>query len=320
MRDLKAVSLKGRPTMVPSIALCGVHLLFEGRFIVSAHIFDEYWLERRLLPPPTTLIDALRRLADRPDLFVFEQRIPDDQPLYDHFYEWNNYAVLKLTTYDEWFQKQIPSSTRRAVRESGNRGLVVTPTRYDDDYVRGIVSIYNETPIRAGRRFWHFGKTFDAVKRENGTYTERSTYLAAHCRGEIVGYLKMVMDGDTAAIMQVLSKTSCGAYRPNNALIAEAVRICCDRHVRYLLYENFEYGKKREDSLTRFKSGNGFIRMNVPRYYVPLTSIGTVALRMGLHKALSTHVPEPIAARLRRVRAALCERLVRGMRDGNATV
>ena len=180
----------------------------------------------------------------------------------------------------------------------------------------GIMSIYNETPIRAGRRFWHFGKSFETVKAENGTYAERSTYLAAYRGDEMVGYLKIVWDVDTAAIMQILSKMSFRDCKPNNALLSEAVRQCCLRSVSYLLYEAFDYGNKIGDSLTRFKQNNGFLRVNVPRYYVPLTNMGALALRFGFHKRPAQRVPEWIAAPVRDLRSKWHERHARRSSDG----
>ena len=35
---------------------------------------------------------------------------------------------------------------------------------FDDALVRGISRIYDETPTRQGRRFWHYGKDLDAAK------------------------------------------------------------------------------------------------------------------------------------------------------------
>jgi hypothetical protein len=85
--------------------------------------------------------------------------------------------------------------------------------------------------------------------------------------------------------------------------MAEAVRQACLRGVEYLLYERFDYGNKTGDSLTRFKQSNGFVRIDVPRYHVPLTRKGTLALRLGLHKNWKDRVPERITGRLRALRS-----------------
>ncbi len=276
--------------------------------VTTGEIFDEYWLEREALPSYETLIRELRARGERPDIFTFAQRVPDADPVHTYYHELDNYAVLPLSTYDHWFQEQIPATTKRSIRASHKRGVSVRVCDYSDDYVRGISSIYNEMPVRAGRRFWHYGKDIESVQRENGTYAARSTYLAADCEGEMIGYLKVVWDKQTAAIMQILSKISLRDARPNNALMAEVVRQSCRRGVKYLLYEKFDYGKKRGESLTRFKENNGFIRMDVPRYYVPLSGRGVVALRLGLHRELKESVPEWVAAPLRNLREKWSDR------------
>jgi hypothetical protein len=158
------------------------------------------------------------------------------------------------------------------------------------------MAIYNESPIRQGRRFWHYGKDFARVHAENGTYADRSTFLAAYVDGEMVGYLKMVWDDRTAAVMQVMSQMKCYEKRPNNALLAEAVRQACARGKEYLLYEAFVYGKKSDSTLTEYKRNNGFVRMDLPRYYVPLTRKGALALRLGLHKNQRDRLPAWLTA------------------------
>jgi hypothetical protein len=283
--------------------------MVRGRFLTTAEIFDEYWLERESLPDPRLVVAELQRQPHTPDLFTFAQRVPDVEPAYGAYHrELDNYAVLQLSSYDHWFQQQIPAATRRNIRASEKRGVAVRVCRYDDDYVRGISSIYNETPVRAGRRFWHFGKDLERVRVENGTYASRSTFFAAYLGDEMVGYLKVVWDKRTAAIMQILSKSACLDLRPNNALLAEAVRQCCARGVGHLIYEAFQYGNKAGDSLARFKENNGFARMDVPRYYVPLTAKGRVALQFGLHRSPKERVPEWIASPLRDLRRKWHER------------
>ena len=51
-------------------------------------------------------------------------------------------------------------------------------------------------------------------------------------------------------------------------------RYCANRGISYLVYSNFAYGKKQRDSLSDFKERNAFQRIDVPRYYVPLTPLG----------------------------------------------
>jgi hypothetical protein len=308
MRDTFDISVKGRRKTVPTWHIDGVTIIQRGHLLKTAEIFDEYWLERETLPSPVSVIETLRQEKPKPDLFTFAQRIPDIEARFGYPMELGNLAAIPISSYDHWIQKQISAATRRNIRASEKRGVVVHVAEYNEDYVRGIMSIYNESPIRHGKKYWHYGKDFETVKRENGTYAERSTYLAAYYKDEMIGYLKIVWDKHTGAIMQILSKLAFLDSRPNNALLSEAVRQCCLKGVKYLLYEKFVYGNKVEDSLTKFKQNNGFVKIDVPRYYVPLTNKGLIALRFGFHKNLKQRVPEWILAPARDLRTRWYER------------
>ena len=308
MSDSLDVRVGGKTTTVPAVMVGGIAVASMRRFPKIGEIYDEPWLERSQLPPIELVIAQLRNKNERPDIFTFAQRVPDTEPAYHYYHEFDNYAVLPVSTYDEWFRQQIPGATRQMIRGSEKRGIVVRVCEYDDSYVKGIMSINNELPFRRGRPFWHFGEDFETVKLVNGTYAERSTYLGAYRGDEMVGYLKIVWDTHTASIMQVLSKISSRDCKTNNALFAKAVRQCCQRNASYLLYGHFDYGKKANHSLMKFKESNGFSRIDVPRYYVPLTRTGAVALRLGLHKKLAERVPEWIAAPLRDLRTSWYQR------------
>ena len=62
------------------------------------------------------------------------------------------------------------------------------------------------------------------------------------------------------------------------------------------------YGKKLADGLADFKRHNGFPKIELPRYYVPLTIAGRVGLRLGLHHGMTELIPEPVAATYRKIR------------------
>lgn len=302
------ISVKGNIIKVPCISVNNEIVVVTGKLIKIAEIFDAYWLERSALPDPIKVIEEIRNSANKPDIFTFTQRIPDTEPRYQFHTEWVNYAVIILDSYETWLNKQISSTSKRNIRASEKRGVVVRVSDFDDDYVKGIMSIYNETPIRQGRRFWHYGKEFASVQAENGTYKDRSIFLGAYFEGEMIGYLKIVWDENSAGLMQILSKMKHYNKRPNDALFAEAVKQCCSRGIKYLIYEKFVYGKKNDNSLTDFKQSHGFIRMDVPRYFVPLTLKGLLALRIGLHKSLKERLPYWITSRFINLRTKWYER------------
>lgn len=303
MAEYFEISLKGKRKSLPSWKIGDSTIISTGHLIKIAKIFNEYWIELDKLPDPEYVITELRKKDDKPDIFTFSQRVPNVEPKFKYHLEWRNYAVIPVSSYENWFQKQISSATRRNIRASEKRGITVKMSEFNDDYIRGIMSIYNESPIRQGRKYYHYGKDFETVKKENGTYSERSTFFAAYYKDEMIGYQKIVWDRQAAAIMQILSKLAYRDSRPNNAFLSEAVRECCNRGVKYLLYEKFTYGKKANDSLTQFKQNNGFIRMEVPSYYVPLTLSGKIAIKMKLYKKFKERLPEEILKPLRDMRS-----------------
>ena len=90
---------------------------------------------------------------------------------------------------------------------------------------------------------------------------------------------------------------------PTNAVIAQAVRSCAERGIPHLWYANFSYRNKQRDSLADFKRYNGFQKVSLPRYYVPLSAIGRMALHLGLHHSIADSIPEPVTAAYRRIRS-----------------
>jgi hypothetical protein len=307
------VSIKGKIHQLPALRLDDVMIITKGNYLHVAEIFDEYWLPVERLPDPHRVLAELQTVECQPDLFTFAQRVPDTEPRFPFHMELDNVAVIPLSSYDEWFGKQISSASRRNIRASEKKGVIVKEVSFDDEYVRGIMSIYDESPIRAGRKFWHFGKDFRHVQSENGTYRERSIFLAAYAEGEMIGYLKVVLDVKSAAIMQILSKLKFRERRPNNALLAQAVRICAEKKIPHLLYESYVYGHKEDSSLTRFKRENGFVRMDLPRYFVPLTHKGSLCLKLGLHRDMKDRVPYWLRSRFVRIRDDWYAR--RGMKE-----
>jgi len=160
------IRVRGRSVFVPAHRLDESLVIVKGRGLKIAEIFDEYWLERRRLPDPLRLIDQMRNLRDRPDVFTFEQRVPAVEPLFDLPYEWDNYAVIHVNTYEEWIRSSITSAARRNIQASQKRGVTVRECPFDDAYISGIMTIGNESPVRQGRKYWHYGKSFDREGRE----------------------------------------------------------------------------------------------------------------------------------------------------------
>ena len=87
--------------------------------------------------------------------------------------------------------------------------------------------------------------------------------------------------------MQIVSMIQHRDKAPTNALIAQAVRSCAERRSLSRVRE-LRLREQQRDSLSDFKRHNGFRRVDLPRYYLPSPSMGRTALRLGLHRRLST--------------------------------
>ena len=185
---------------------------------------------------------------------------------------------------------------------------------FDDEFVRGIVGINNESPTRQGKAFWHYQKSFEAVKEENSTYADRNLFLGAYFEDELVGFIRIVIINTEASIIQVLSKMKHFDKRPQNALIAKAVEICEQRGFAYLTYCNYVYNDP-DSSLTEFKRRNGFEQVLVPRYYIPLTLQGRIALKLGIHQGPKKLIPKPVFKQLLRLRSYWYARKLKAVQE-----
>lgn len=295
--------------------MCGKEIKVSGRFLRVARLdADKYQF---LEDDPEQVLEGLRNSGTRVDLFTFMQRLPDTTPKYKYPMEWDNFAAIPVTTFENWWTKQLGFKARNKAKQAGKKGVVTREVPFNDELVRGIWEIYNECPIRQGRRFQHYGKDLQTVYREEATYLESSVFIGAFLGEKLIGFVKLVSDETRtqAGLMNIVSLIQQRDKAPTNALVAEAVRICASRGIPYLVYSNFAYGKKQSDSLSDFKERNAFQRMNVPRYYVPLTRLGSVAFRLGLHHRMTDYFPEKFAAKLREMRNAWYDRKFQAVRE-----
>jgi len=281
----------------------GIEITITGKLIRVARLAAEKY---EFLDEPAAAIELLRRCGTRIDLFTFIQNAAQPSPRFDYPFEIDNLAAVPISTFEHWWTAQINGKTRNMARRAEKAGVSVREVPFDDALVEGIAGIYNETPTRQGRPFWHYGKGLDAVRSENGTFLDRSVFIGAFAGAELIGFAKLVTDRQRqqAGLMQILSMIRHRDKAPTNALIARAVQTCAERGIPYLVYANFAYGTKQQDSLADFKAHNGFRRVDVPRYFVPLSVAGRVALRLGVHEGLKRRVPEPLLAGFRAARRA----------------
>jgi hypothetical protein len=250
-------------------------------------------------------VEGLRHSGTRIDVFTFMQRVSEAQPKYSYPMECDNFAALPITTFDHWWNQVLGFKGRNKAKQAEKKGVKLREIPFDDVLIRGIWQIYNESPIRQGKRFPHYGMSLEKVRPYAGTFLESSIFIGAFFEDVLIGFAKLTVDETRtqAGLMHIVSLIEHRDKAPTNALIAQAVKSCADRQIRYLVYSNFAYGNKLRDSLSDFKERNGFQRIDVPRYYVPMTRIGALAFRMGVHRKLIDCLPEPLIERLRNYRA-----------------
>ena len=249
-------------------------------------------LEGEVVDSSASLIERLRQEGVKADIFTFRQRLPNSVPRFNLPFQWDDLAVIPITTFKDWWENRLPQETRKNVRRAGRRGVVVKAVCFDDELVRGLKSIYDETPTRQGRRFGHYGKDLQTIRRENSTFAERSEFICAYYRDELIGFVRLIYFNQMATIMGIISKNEHFDKRPTNALLAKAVEICVAKEMRYLIYGQFIYGKNKRSALTEFKRRNGFEQAMVPTYYVPLTLWGKVMIKLGLQRGIKEILPE----------------------------
>jgi hypothetical protein len=282
------------------LEVCGKKIRERGTLIRTAFLEGEGFA---FFDDPAAAVEALRK-SRRFDLLTFKQRVSDGSPKYDYPMEMDNMAVINVSTYDDWFTKQINFKVRNKVRKSEKSGVSVREVPFDDDLLRGIQGVYNSMPVRQGKRFKHYGLDLETLRRMKSTWSDRAVFIGAFFEGSMIGFIKLVADErwSQAGMMHISSMSQHWDKAPANALVAQAVRSCVERGIPHLCYDNFAYGKKEESSLADFKRHNGFQKVDVPRYYVPLTLAGHMAIRLGLHRGLLEWVPEPVGATYRKIR------------------
>ena len=281
-----------------TMGMNGQRIMIEGKVLRVArpHACEQQeWFEDA--ENPEVLIDALQKSEHRPDIFTFWQRLPDTEPRYPYQMEPQSIAALPIKSYSFWWEKQIDRKARNKVRKAEKKGITVRMASFDDTFVRGMTSIFNETPIRQGRRFLHYGKDFETVKREFSRFLFREEVFGAYLGEELVGFIMVGDAGKYACLGQIISKIAYRDLAPTNALLAKAIERCAEQGFPYLVYAYW-----LDDSLGDFKRSNGFQKFDLPRYFVPLTPKGKLALKLGLHRGWKGAVPKEIKKVLKKLR------------------
>jgi len=203
--------------------------------------------------------------------------------------EKDNVALIRVTSYKDWWNEVGKKTKRRMVRRAQKMGVSTRVVEPCEGLVKGICKIYNETPIRQDRRFPHYGETLEMIRR-TVFGSQNSTYIGAYYGEDLIGFVQLLYGDKVALMSQLLSLQQHFNKVPNNALVAKAVEVCADRRFPYLIYGRIG----NHPSLDMFKQANGFVRFSVNRYYIPLTRKGMLAIRLRVHQEMKDALPESI--------------------------
>ena len=290
------ISSRGRWVEAPALKLDGQAIIVNGKWIKIASLYDEDWIEEELRNPElcVKLLKGQRGVL-KADILRFSQMVPDSAPRFAFPMELRSIAVAEVGNLKNWWES-LPQESRKNVRRSAKRGVTIRLKNFDEEVISGIAGVQNETPIRQGRKYPHYGKSLEAVKRDHGSFLDRSDFICAYFEGEIVGFLKLVYRGKIAALLQLNSKVAHYDKRPSNALLAKAVELCEARGITHMTYGLFNYGSKSHSPLREFKERNGFSEMLIPNYFVPLTTWGQTCVNMKLYRGIRELLPKKMLA------------------------
>jgi hypothetical protein len=306
------LEIKGRRVVVPSTKIDERNIVTTGKWLKVAAVRHEELVEGPVLANPESFILKLKKSGLKADILTFAQKLPQTTPMYTYFKEWENVAAIPITTYERWWKESAEYSIRKAVNKAKKLGVVARVIEFSDEFVKATCLIYNETSVRQGKAFWHFGKEFETIKSSLGTYLDRSTFIGAYLQDELIGFMKITWVETTGTITQILSMKRHFDKRPNNALIAKAVETCATEGKSHFIYGSYVYHDPNS-SLTEFKRRNGFEPVSLPRYFMPLTPKGKLSLALGLHRGIAANTPKSVMRQFLKIRSTWSTRRARSV-------
>lgn len=239
--------------------------------------------------PSEELFQRLRRMGV--DIFTFLERewcfkIPN--PKEDWAKTEDNIAIIQIpSSYQEWL-KVIDKKTRNMIRKAEKSGIRTEIASPDEKLAVGVWKIYNETPIRQERGFPHYGMPLEIVRKT--VFQPNCTHIAAYLQEEFVGFVQLVHGEEITIISQILSLQKDRDKAVNNALVAKVMEFCATNNFKWVMYGRMG----NHPTLDNFKKSNAFTKLQLTRYYIPLTRKGKLAIKLGLNKELKDSLPPEV--------------------------
>lgn len=266
-----------------------------GKLLRVAKLRHE-WFEYLDEPMP-----FIRQMGDAgiADVFTFVQESHVPRPEFPFRREPNGVSMLTVKSFDDWWDN-LHFKARNKARKAQKCGVEIRQTGLTDDFIRGVEKIYNECPLRQGRKFTHYGEDFATIKNDLSSFLDRAMFVGAYFNNELIGFMKLFAGNGIIRMIHILATFADRDKCVMDALIARAVQLCDERKVHRL-----HYGDWASRGLGVFREKYNFQKEDCPRYFVPLTLRGRLMLGFGLHHPLRERLPRPIANRLAAVRHQL---------------
>jgi hypothetical protein len=188
-----------------------------------------------------------------------------------------------VTSFAQWWE-DIGFKTRNKIRKSQKSGVELRVEPLSDDFARGVEAIYAESPIRQGRRFFHYGQSAASIKEELSSFSDRSTLVGCYHAGEMIGFMKLFHGADVLRTIHIVAKISQRDKCAMDAMISQAVELCDRNKVHHLHYGSWTDG------------GIGVFRE-------PLNVRGRLMLGLNLQRPLRQRLPRALVGALTDARA-----------------
>src|SRR5215469_5332782 len=114
---------------MPLLELCGKEVRIDKRLVRVGYLDGEGY---QFLEDPEIGLQSLRNSRNRIDVFTFIQTLSDVSPKYNYPMEWDNFAALRISTFDEWITHQINFKVRNKIRKAQKSGVIVREVPFDD--------------------------------------------------------------------------------------------------------------------------------------------------------------------------------------------
>jgi len=208
----------------------------SGRILKIAKLRHE-WFE--YLAAPAAFIPEVRQ-ARVADILTFLQEAHVERPRFPYPSEPAGASMVTFKSFDDWWNG-LHFKARNKARKVQKTGVELRPAKLDDEFVRGVKKIYDEEPLRQGRKFTHFGKSLAQIREDLSSFPECTFFIGAYFQNELIGFMKL-FEGDR--ILRTVHIIATFEHRDKcvmDALIAKGVELASAKGIHHFHYGDWAY-------------------------------------------------------------------------------